>query len=125
MMRKQFSVHIKLYQEQGKHAGCVEKQCLVEKQIRLLEDSLQGSSPLLLAKLEEMQVLRCCPPFVCMYVCMYICISVPVNPRHLDCAIARCSPQALTITKRSTWPPSATKLLNTSLHCCTLGSNCC
>ena len=22
---------------------------------------------------------------VCMYVCMYICISVPVNPRHLDC----------------------------------------
>ena len=40
--------------------------------------------------------------YVCMYVCMYICISVPVNPRHLDCTIARCSPQALTTTKCST-----------------------
>ena len=51
--------------------------------------------------------------YVCMYVYVYICISVPVNPRHLDCAIARCSPQALTTTKCSTWSPSATKLLNT------------
>ena len=25
---------------------------------------------------------------VCMYVCMYICISIPLNPRHLDCTIA-------------------------------------
>ena len=54
--------------------------------------------------------MRSRPPFVCMYVYTYVCISVPVNPRHLDCAIAWCSPQALTTTKSSTWPPSATKL---------------
>ena len=59
------------------------------------------------------------------YVCMYICISVPINPRHLDCAIARCSPQTITTTKCSTWPPSDTKLLNTPLHRCTLHSDCC
>ena len=50
---------------------------------------------------------------------MYICISVPVNPRHLDCAVARCSPQALTTTKRFTWLPSATKFAQhstSSLH---------
>ena len=47
-------------------------------------------------KARQVIVMHCRPPFVYMYVCiyvyMYICISVPVNPRHLDCAIARCSP---------------------------------
>ena len=60
---------------------------------------------------------------ICIYVCI-ICISVPVNPRHLDCAIAWCSPQALTTTKRSTWPPLTTNLLNTPLHRCMLHSDC-
>ena len=55
---------------------------------------------------------------------MYISISVPVNPKHLDCAIAQCSPQALTTTKRSTWPPLAMNLLNSPLHRCTLPSDC-
>ena len=43
------------------------------------------------------------------------CISVPVRPQHLDCTIAQCSPQALTTTKCSTWPPSATQSCST-LH---------
>ena len=68
--------------------------------------------------------------YVCMYACMYVCIydivlSVPVNPRHLDCAIARCSPQVLTTTQCSIWPPSATKLLNSPLYHCMLHSGCC
>ena len=46
---------------------------------------------------------------VCMYVCIYVYPS-HVNP--IDCAIVRCSPQVLTTIKRSTWPPSATKVLN-------------
>ena len=49
----------------------------------------------------------------------------PSQPEHLDCAIARCSPQGLTTTKRSTWPPSATKQLKIPRHRCTRRSDCC
>ena len=54
----------------------------------------------------------------CIYVYMYICISGSVNPRHTRLHNSPVFSEALTTTKCFTWPPSATKLLNTPLHCC-------